>query len=282
MTTQKTPITEEQFEEAKKLVAQKEAQLKLEKAQLEFDERAKKARLRCLAEIQEAVKFNNNLVESAKKFYKDFPEGWSLNLSEHETTKEASEYYPVSTEKTESRVVFKRTYKLVRPTITKGDFVVEIVPVYKRAGSYTYREYFDGYGMNISGPEIDWSYSQRAIKRPSTIVKKVKELEEASDYQRTQRIKQKAAQAEFVRKVKEDHPAAKVLEGTSWKHGYGSPNRGYQIHTVDITFPNRTKITVQVYSDGSTRRENIYVPGYKDIYDELNFLESINTPTEEK
>jgi hypothetical protein len=135
-----------------------------------------------------------------------------------------------------------------------------------------------GYKMFVSGPEIDWAYSQKALSKAATVNKKVQEAIDTINAREELKKKKASAVETVVADLKEKFPTATVIAMRDWTRGYSNKNAYREYDKVTISFPNGVIMYYEVYVDGRLSRKDVLF-GCKDEIALIGALGALSLPS---
>jgi len=135
--------------------------------------------------------------------------------------------------------------------------------------------------MFLSGRGVEWNYEQRAIARPSTILKKVREIEQAEAAREKTRGSKKEHSERLLKYYQELYPDAEISLHSKWIHPQYS-KVGSSEPIISIKFPNGVSVEIRVYSDGSQSRHSSSIPRMDSMETYLDAMMSIRVPKKEE
>lgn len=184
---------------------------------------------------------------AARAFLKELGEGWVEQTREEERTERV--YWGLE-------VVWSETYTDCRVYFEKGKYRVHVNKhtTYSNAWS---RGTDKGYKMFVSGPEIEYGYSQKALSKAATVNKKVQDCIETINAREEMKKKKASAVEMAVLDLKEKFPTATVIAIRDWTRGYSSKNAYREYDKVTVSFPNGININYEVYADGRLSRLSV-------------------------
>jgi hypothetical protein len=183
---------------------------------------------------------------AARAFQKELGKGWEERTREEERTERV--YWGME-------VVWSETYLDCRIYLENGKYKVH-VNKHTVYGNSWGRGTDRGYKMFVSGPEIEYGYSQKALSKAATVNKKVQDCIDTINA-REEAKKQKASAVETaVHDLQVAYPSAKVLATRDWTRGYGK-SAYREFDKVTIGFTNGIQVAYEVYSDGRLNRLSV-------------------------
>jgi hypothetical protein len=214
-----------------------------------------------IARRQEEDKKQN---AAARAFQKELGEGWVEQTREEERT-----------EKVYSGLVavWSETYTDCRVYLVKGMYKVHVNMHTVYSGTYG-RSNEKGYKMFVSGPEIEYGYSQKALSKADTVNKKVDGCIETINAREEMKKKKASAVEIAVHDLQVAYPNAVVIPTRDWTRGYSSKNAYREYDKITIQFGNGIQATYEVYSDGRLNRLSVTFGGL-DNNEVLNALSAI-------
>jgi hypothetical protein len=196
-----------------------------------------------IARRQEEDKKQN---AAARAFQKELGKGWEERTREEERTERV--YWGME-------VVWSDTYTDCRVYLENGKYKVHVNKHTVYSNSWS-RGTDRGYKMYVSGPEIEYGYSQKALSKAATVNKKVEECIETINAREEAKKKKASAVETAVHDLQVAYPNAKVLATRDWTRGYGKQSyREYD--KVTIAFTNGIQVAYEVYSDGRLNRLSV-------------------------
>lgn len=234
MTVELTPaelemikITREK-EELRKREEEVAKQAKIEKNKVYIADRIAKAEAGCKAQVA-----------AVKKFAKEFPAGWQVK----ESTRE-EKVYGMAYDHSEDNIG--------RYQHSNAELVYD---------KYTVRVKLNktDWAMFLDGPGVDYRYSNKAITKPSTIVKKVTDLIDDANAKQVLELKQANAVESTIARMKELYPDARVTSGrqSEVQNSFSRHREYVSFDAVTIKYENGIEIVFRVYADGSLGRKSI-------------------------
>ena len=220
-----------------------------------------------IAKYEEADK---KQAAAAEVYLKELGEGWTGHISVREHTENV--YHGME-------LVWTKPYNTYQTHLMNGNYKVNVNEHTVYSGTWG-RGNNKGYKMFVSGPDIEWGYSQKALSKAATVNKKV---EEAIDtiLSRMEAKKKKASAVETaVADLQVAYPTAKVLATRDWTRGYSSKNAYREYDKVTIAFPNGIQVAYEVYVDGRMSRLNVDFGGLEN-HELLNLLSEVPMPISE-
>lgn len=184
---------------------------------------------------------------AARAFQKELGEGWEERTRVEERT-----------EKVYSGLVavWSETYTDCRVYFEKGKYKVHVNMHTVYSGTWG-RSNEKGYKMSVSGPEIEYGYSQKALSKAATVNKKVQDCIETINAREENKKKKASAVETVVADLKEKFPTATVVAIKDWTRGYSSKNAYREFDKVTVSFPNGINMNYEVYSDGRLNRLSV-------------------------
>jgi nitrogen regulatory protein PII len=193
-----------------------------------------------IARRQEEDKKQN---AAARAFQKELGEGWEEQTKEEERTEKV--YLGME-------VMWSETYTDCRVYLVNGNYKVHVNEHTVYSGTWG-RGNNKGYKMFVSGPEIEWAYSQKALSKAATVNKKVQEAIDTINAREEAKKKKASVVETAVHDLQVAYPTAKVLATRDWTRGYST--RVYREYDkITIGFTNGIQVTYEVYSDGRLSR----------------------------
>jgi hypothetical protein len=207
---------------------------------------------------------------AARAFQMELGKGWEEQTREEERTEKV--YWGME-------VMWSETYTDCRIYLVNGNYKVHVNEHTVYSGTWG-RSNNKGYKMFLSGPEIEYGYSQKALSKAATVNKKVEEAIDAI-FSRMEAKKKKASAVETaVHDLQVAYPNAKVIAIRDWTRGYSSKNAYREYDKVTIAFPNGIQVAYEVYVDGRMSRLNVDFGGLENN-ELLNLLSEVPTPISE-
>lgn len=183
---------------------------------------------------------------AARAFLKELGEGWEERAREEERTERV--YCGLE-------VMWSEVYTDCRLYFVKGDYRVHVNQHTVYSGAWG-RGTDKGYKMFVSGPKIEYGYSQKALSKAATVNKKVQECIDQINAIEVAKKKKASAVETAVSDLKMKFPEAVVTAFRDWTRGYGkSAYREYDKLVVKLK--NGIELHYEVYSDGRLNRLNV-------------------------
>jgi hypothetical protein len=183
---------------------------------------------------------------AARAFQKELGEGWEERTREEERTEKV--YWGMD-------VVWRETYTDCRVYLEKGKYKVHVNmhTVYNgwRGGADK------GYKMFVSGPNIEYGYSQKALSKAATVNKKVQDCIDTIKAVEEAKKKKLSAVETAVQDLKMKFPEAVVTSFKDWTRGYSNKNPYREFDKIVVKLPNGIEINYEVYSDGRLNRLSV-------------------------
>ena len=206
---------------------------------------------------------------AALAFQKELGKGWTAHTESQKSTEKV--YWG-------GEVGWEETYAWDNVSLKYGEYKVAVY-VHTVYGSSWGRGTNKGYKMFLSGPGIEYGYSQKALSKAATVNKKVQErIQIAKDVEERKKSKQTAVET-AVHDLQVAYPTAKVTASKDWTRGYGkSAYRDYD--KITIQFTNGIQVAYEVYSDGRLNRLSVDF-GKLEHHEVLNLLSEAQAPISE-
>jgi hypothetical protein len=134
--------------------------------------------------------------------------------------------------------------------------------------------------MFVSGPEIEYGYSQKALSKAETVNKKVEGCIETINAREEAKKKKASAVETVVHDLQVAYPNAKIIATRDWTRGYSSKNAYREYDKVTIAFTNGIQVAYEVYADGRMSRLNVDFGGLQNN-ELLNMLSEVPMPISE-
>ena len=214
-----------------------------------------------IAKYEEADK---KQAAAAEVYLKELGEGWTGHISVREHTENV--YHGME-------LVWTKPYNTYQTHLMNGNYKVNVNEHTVYSGTWG-RGNNKGYKMFVSGPDIEWGYSQKPLSRAATINKKVQDCIDTIN-SRVEAKKKKASAVETaVHDLQVAYPTAKVLASRDWTRGYSTKNAYREYDKITIQFRNGIQVTYEVYADGRLSRLSVDFGGLENN-EVLNALSTI-------
>lgn len=184
---------------------------------------------------------------AARAFLRELGEGWEEQTREEERTERV--YWHLD-------VLWSETYTDCRVYLVKGKYKVHVNKHTVYSGTWG-RGTDKGYKMFVSGPEIEYAYSQKALSKAATVNKKVQDCIETINAREEMKKKKASAVETVVADLREKFPTATVTPLRDWTRGYGKHGTYREYDKVTVQFPNGININYEVYADGRLNRLSV-------------------------
>lgn len=251
--------------------------IKREQEELAKKEQQLKAQLKLQTEIAAAensiailIAEDDAQIAAAKAFGPKLP-GWNFEIktrSEQKMVKNSWKDVDPIWSKTFERRTALYTYKTFSIEVSKH--IVYTISSWRSVGTDK------GYKMSLLGPDVEWSYRNKKLTNPATIIAKVAQIESAKKAKEEAKAKQLTAVESTIAKLKATYNDATIVEGTSGSYSNPHSRRDWISYpTVTVTLANGVKVEYRIYSDGSLGRLDITFPNQKDAYSLLSALNTI-------
>lgn len=182
---------------------------------------------------------------AAEAFQKELGDDWTMVVQSNK-----------STEKVwwSGEVVWEETYHYNNVHLENGKYKVRVDmhTIYSTWGRGTER----GYRMFLSGPDVEYRYTQKALKKADTLNKKVQECIDAINAREEHKQKKMTAVQTAVSDLKMKFPEAEVTAFKDWTRGYGK-SAYREFDKLVVRLKNGIELQYEVYSDGSLNRLNV-------------------------
>jgi nitrogen regulatory protein PII len=204
---------------------------------------------------------------AARAFQKELGEGWEERTREEERTERVYHHL---------EVVWSETYTDCRVYFEKEKYRV-FINKHTTYGSAWGRGTDKGYKMFVSGPEIEYGYSQKALSKAATVNKKVQDCIDTINAREEMKKKKASAVETVVADLKEKFPTATIIAIKDWTRGYSSKNAYREYDKVTVSFPNGITMNYEIYSDSRLSRMSVLFDS-KDEMALMNALSNITLP----
>ena len=134
--------------------------------------------------------------------------------------------------------------------------------------------------MYVSGPEIEYGYSQKPLSKAETVNKKVQDCIDTINAREEAKKKKASAVETATANLQAQYPTATVVAGKDWTRAYSSKHNYREYDKVTIAFTNGIQVAFEVYSDGRLNRLSVDFGGLQHN-EVLNALSEIPTPISE-
>ena len=134
--------------------------------------------------------------------------------------------------------------------------------------------------MFLSGPDVVYRYTQKALKKADTLNKKVQECIDAINAREEHKQKKMTAVQTAVSDLKMKFPEAEVVASKDWTRGYGK-SAYREFDKLVVRLKNGIEVQYEVYSDGSLNRLTVLF-GCKDEFALIGALGAIELPSTTK
>jgi len=206
-----------------------------------------KARVNIAKRVEESRK----QIAAAESFLSELGKDWTAYTDTHET--EERVYWG-------SEVVWKETYNYNNMYASRGKYKVTVNKHTVYSGTWG-RGNDKGYKMFVSGPEIEYGYSQKALIKAATVNKKVEDCIDTINAREDHKKKKASAVETAVHNLQVAYPNAIVNASRDWARGYNSKNGYREYDKITIQFGNGIQVAYEVYSDGSLSRLSVNFGG---------------------
>ena len=122
-----------------------------------------------------------------------------------------------------------------------------------------------GYKMFVSGPEIEYGYSQKPLSKAATVNKKVQDCIDTITAREEHKKKKLSAIETVVSDLKMKFPEATVTAFKDWTRGYSNKHSYREYDKVVVKLPNGVEINYEVYADGRLNRLSVLFNCQDDI-----------------
>lgn len=197
------------------------------------------------ANIARRLEQSKKQVEAAYAFQKELGESWTAHTDSHKSTERV--YWG-------GEVVWEETYNYDNVHLENGKYKVRVDmhTIYSSWGRGTEK----GYRMFLSGPDVDYRYTQKALKKADTLNKKVQECIDAINAREEHKQKKMTAVQTAVSDLKMKFPEAEVTAFKDWTRGYGK-SAYREFDKLVVKLKNGIELQYEVYSDGRLNRLNV-------------------------
>ena len=197
-------------------------------------------------EVRKRIEENEKQHAAARAFLKELGEGWEEQMTKEERTQRV--YWG-------QEMVWSKAWMDCRIYLTKDKYKisVNIHTVYNGWRGGTDK----GYKMFVSGPEIEYGYSQKALTKAATVNKKIQDCIETITAREEAKKKKLSAVETAVSDLKMKFPEATVTAHKDWTRGYSNKNPYREYDKLSVKLPNGIEITYEVYADGSLSRKDV-------------------------
>ena len=197
------------------------------------------------ATIAKRVEESRRQVAAAESFQRELGKDWTAHTDTHTT--EERVYWG-------TEVMWRESYDYNNVHLENGRYKVT---VNKHTVYNGWRGGTDkGYKMFLSGPDIEWGYSQKALSKAATVNKKVQDSIDTINAREEHKKKKASAVETAVSDLKMKFPDATVTAFKDWTRGYGkSAYREYD--KLVIKLANGIEMQYEVYADGRLGRLNV-------------------------
>lgn len=202
--------------------------------------------IKAQSEVRKRLEENQKQNAAARAFLKELGEGWEESMIEDERNQRA--YWG-------SEEVWSEQWFDCRVYLTKGKYKVH---VNKHTVYNGWRGGADkGYKMFVSGPGIEYGYSQKALSKAATVNKKVQDCIDTINAREEAKRKKLSAVETAVQDLKMKFPEAAVTSFKDWTRGYSNKNPYREFDKIVVKLPNGIEINYEVYSDGRLNRLSV-------------------------
>ena len=201
---------------------------------------------------------------AAEVYLKELGKGWTGHISVREHTEKV--YHGME-------VVWTKAYNTYQTHLMNGGYKVNVNEHTVYSGTWG-RGNNKGYKMFVSGPEIEYGYSQKALSKAATVNKKVQEAIDTINARMEAKKKKASAVETAVHDLQVAYPNAIVTASRDWTRGYSSKNAYREYDKVTIAFPNGIQVAYEVYADGRMSRLSVDFGGLENN-EVLNALSTI-------
>ena len=208
---------------------------------------------------------------TARAFMKELGAGWEERTREEERTEKVYSHLTA---------VWSETYTDCRIYLVNGNYKVHINRHTVYSNSWSRGGTDKGYKMYVSGPDIDYAYSQKALSKASTVNKKVQECIDTINAREENKKKKATAVETTVANLKEKFPTATIVAIKDWTRGYSSKNAYREYDKVTIAFTNGIQVAYEVYADGRMSRMSVLFDS-RDEFALMSALSNVTLPTAE-
>lgn len=198
------------------------------------------------ANIAKRVEESKKQNAAAESFLKELGEGWTAHTDTHKSGERV--YWG-------GELVWEEIYNCDNVYLKYGDYKVTVYTHTVYSGTWG-RGANKGYKMFVSGPGIEYGYSQKALSKAATVNKKVQErIQIAKDVEERKKSKQTAVET-AVSDLKMKFPEAVVTAFKDWTRGHSKS--GYREYDkLVVKLKNGIELHYEVYSDGRLGRLNV-------------------------
>ena len=250
--------------------------IKREQEELAKKEQQLKKQLALQTEIAAAEKDIASLIAeddaqiaAAKAFGPKLP-GWNFEIR----TKPAQKMVKNSWKDTDP--IWSKTFERRTALYTYKTFSIEVSKHIVYSSSWRARGEDKGYKMSLLGPDVEYTYRNKMLINPATIIAKVATIESAKKAKEEANAKQLTAVESTIAKLKATYNDATIVEGTSGSYCNTYKRKDWiNYPIVTVTLANGVKVVYRIYSDGSLGRLDITFPNQKDAYSLLSALNTI-------
>jgi hypothetical protein len=250
--------------------------IKREQEELAKKEQQLKAQLKLQAEIAAAensiaslIAEDDKQIAAAKAFGPKLP-GWNFEIR----TRPEQKMVKANWEDVDP--IWSKTFERRTALYTYKTFSIEVSKHIVYGSSWRSVGTDKGYKMSLLGPDVEWSYRNKKLTNPATIIAKVAQIESDKKAKEEAKAKQLSAVESTIAKLKATYNDATIVEGTSGAYTNPYSRRDWiNYPIVTVTLANGVKVVYRIYSDGSLGRLEITFPNQKDAYSLLSALNTL-------
>lgn len=198
------------------------------------------------AELAKRVQESKDQQAAARAFLKELGGEWEEVVTQEERTQRV--YWG-------QEIVWSKIWIDSRVHLMKGKYKVH---VNKHTVYNGWRGGADkGYKMFVSGPNIEYGYSQKALSKAATVNKKVQDCIDTITAREEAKKKKLSAVETAVSDLKMKFPEATVTAFKDWARGYSSKNPYREYDKIVVRLSNGIEINYEVYADGRLNRLSV-------------------------